>query len=203
MSKRKFIIEKVGFLEVNCYIIPSEKDNCVYIIDPGASPDKIVAHAQTFGFDNYKVLLTHAHIDHISALKETMDKLNTSFVYLNENDIGLYQSPANELQPLMPALKEHPDTVDSFDSDEVEVIPTPGHTPGGVSFYLKRLNALFTGDTLFKQSIGRTDFPGGCLDTLLSSIKKGLFILPEDVEVFPGHGPSSSIGSEKKSNPFL
>jgi glyoxylase-like metal-dependent hydrolase (beta-lactamase superfamily II) len=103
----------------------------------------------------------------------------------------------------MPALKEHPDTVDSFDSDEVEVIPTPGHTPGGVSFYLKRLNALFTGDTLFKQSIGRTDFPGGCLDTLLSSIKKGLFILPEDVEVFPGHGPSSSIGSEKKSNPFL
>ena len=203
MNSKNFITEKVGFLEVNCYIIPSEEDGCVYIIDPGASPGKIASHARSLGFNDYKIILTHAHIDHISALKETMDELNTTFVYLHESDMGLYQSPANELQPLMPALKEHPKTVHSLDSDMIEVIHTPGHTLGGVSFYIKKFNTLFTGDTLFRHSIGRTDFPGGCLETLLDSIKNSLLTLPDDTEIFPGHGPSSSIREEKKLNPFL
>jgi glyoxylase-like metal-dependent hydrolase (beta-lactamase superfamily II) len=203
MGEKKFKVEKVGFLEVNCYIIPSEEDDCVYIIDPGASPDKIAEHARSFGFNDFRIILTHAHIDHISALKETMDKLETSFVYLHKDDMGLYKSPANELQPLMPALKFHPEPVHSLESGMIEVIHTPGHTQGGVSFYIKKLNAVFTGDTLFRQSIGRTDFPGGCLETLISSINNRLFILPEETEVFPGHGPSSSIGEEKRFNPFL
>jgi len=203
VNTQYFIVEKVGFLEVNCYIIPSEIDNCVYIIDPGASSDKIVDHAKSFRMNHYRILLTHAHIDHISALKETMDKLDSSFLYLNEFDMDLYRSPANELQPLMPAIKEHPETLSRFETSDIEVIHTPGHTRGGVCFYIKRINSIFTGDTLFKHSIGRTDFPGGSTETLLDSIKNRLLLLSDDVQVYPGHGSSTTIGDERRFNPFL
>ena len=198
-----FLVEKVGFLEVNCYIVPSENDNCVYIIDPGASPVKVAEKARSCGFNTYKILLTHAHIDHISALKEIMQMLDTEFLYLHKDDMLLYKSPANELQPLMPALKEHPEPIHHFETSEFEIIHTPGHTLGGVCFYSKNLNTVFTGDTLFKNSIGRTDFPGGNLESLLHSIKNKLFTLPDDTKVCPGHGDFSSIKEEKSFNPFL
>ena len=198
-----FLVEKVGFLEVNCYIIPSEIDNCVYVIDPGASPAKVAEKAISCGFTTYKIILTHAHIDHISALKEIMQMLDTKFLYLHEQDIPLYKSPANELQPLMPALKDHPEPIHQIETSEFEIIHTPGHTRGGVCFYSKNLNTVFTGDTLFKNSIGRTDFPGGSLDSLLDSIQNKLFSLPDDTTVCPGHGDFSSIKEEKSFNPFL
>jgi glyoxylase-like metal-dependent hydrolase (beta-lactamase superfamily II) len=201
--KNNFLVEKVGFLEVNCYLIPSELDSCVYIIDPGASPDKIATMAKSFKFDSYKIILTHAHIDHICALNEIMQLLNTDSLYLHNDDMPLYKSPANELQPLMPALKKHPKPSHSIESKDFEIIHTPGHTRGGVCFYFKRFNTVFTGDTLFKQSIGRTDFPGGNMDSLLNSIKNKLFALPDDTVVCPGHADFSSIKDEKKLNPFL
>ena len=199
----EFTKEIVGFLEVNCYLIPSEEEQCVYIIDPGASPDKVAKNAKQFGFSDYRILLTHAHIDHISAVQELMDLIPVSKFYLNKEDLPLYNSPANELQPLMPALNNPPQPQSEIESCEFSIIHTPGHTRGGVCFYFEKINSLFSGDTLFKSSIGRTDLPGGDTDTLMSSIKENLFTLPNDVKVYPGHGPSTTIGIEKDTNPFF
>ena len=199
----EFTKEIVGFLEVNCYLIPSEEEQCVYIIDPGASPDKVAKNAKQFGFSDYRILLTHAHIDHISAIKELMDLIPVSKFYLNKEDLPLYNSPANELQPLMPALNNPPIPQSEIESCEFRIIHTPGHTRGGVCFFFEKIGSLFSGDTLFKSSIGRTDLPGGSTDTLMSSIKEKLFSLPNDVKVYPGHGPSTTIGLEKDTNPFF
>lgn len=199
----EFKKEIVGFLGVNCYIVPSEKDGCVYIIDPGASPEKVAESAKSFGESDYKILLTHGHIDHISAVKELMELLPVSTFYLHEDELPLYHSPANELQPLMPAISNPPEPVNDIQSSEFVVIPTPGHTRGGVCYYFEEIKTLFSGDTLFSGSIGRTDLPGGDTQLLLDSIKEKLFTLPEDTEVYPGHGPVTSIGDEKKSNPFF
>lgn len=203
MKDRKFLKEVVGFLEVNCYIIPSEKDGCVYIIDPGASPDRVAKSAESLGFEDYKIILTHAHIDHVSAVKELMALLPVSHLYLHEDDYPLYTSPANELQPLMPAVKNPPQPQHKIDNCEFRIIHTPGHTRGGVCYYFEDKQMLFAGDTLFCESIGRTDLPGGNTDNLLSSIKERLFTLPEAVTVYPGHGPSTTIGNEKRNNPFF
>ena len=199
----KFAKEIVGFLEVNCYLVPSETDKCLYIIDPGSSPDAIVKKAQIFGFDDYCILLTHAHIDHISAVKELTDRLKISRIYLHKEDIFLYKSPANELPPLMTALVNPPDPITKITSNDFQIIETPGHTRGGVCYYFKNIPALFSGDTIFSSSIGRTDLPGGDTEMLLNSIKKKLFILPEDLKVYPGHGPPTTIGKEKATNPFF
>lgn len=199
----EFTKEIVGFLEVNCYLIPSKEEQCVYIIDPGASPDKVAKNAKQFGFSDYRILLTHAHIDHISAIKELMDLIPVSKFYLNEEDLPLYNSPANELQPLMPALNNPPIPQSEIESCEFRIIHTPGHTRGGVCFFFEKMGSLFSGDTLFKSSIGRTDLPGGDTDTLMSSIKEKLLSLPNDVKVYPGHGPSTTIGIEKDTNPFF
>jgi hydroxyacylglutathione hydrolase len=199
----EFVKEVVGFLEVNCYLVPSETDGCVYIIDPGASPDSIAEKAKSFGLDDYCILLTHAHIDHISALKELMDTLPVSRLYLHKDDILLYKSPANELPPLMPTVVNPPEPATEISSADFQVIETPGHTRGGVCYYFKNIPALFSGDTIFCSSIGRTDLPGGNSEILLKSIKEKLFVLPDDLKVYPGHGPFTTIGAEKTTNPFL
>ena len=199
----EFKREIVGFLEVNCYIIPSEQDGCVYIIDPGASPGKVAESAESFGIKDYKILLTHAHIDHISAVKELMEILDVSTLYLHPDDMPLYNSPANELQPLMPAVQNPPTPVNELPDCEFRIIHTPGHTRGGVCYYFEEQQTLFSGDTLFRESIGRTDLPGGDTDMLLKSLKTELFSLPDTTSVYPGHGPSTTIKHEKQYNPFI
>jgi hydroxyacylglutathione hydrolase len=198
-----FRTEIVGFLGVNCYIVPSEKDSCVYMIDPGASPVQVADSAKSFGMSDYKILLTHGHIDHISGIKELMEMLPVSTFYLHEDELPLYHSPANELQPLMPALVDPPKPVNEIQSAEFVVIPTPGHTRGGVCYYFEEQKSLFSGDTLFQNSIGRTDLPGGDTELLLKSIKENLLSLPGDTAVYPGHGPTTTIALEKELNPFL
>jgi glyoxylase-like metal-dependent hydrolase (beta-lactamase superfamily II) len=192
----------VGFLEVNCYVIPSDTENLVYIIDPGASPDKIANLAKSFGCDDYVILLTHAHIDHISAIPELMELLPVSQFLLHKSDLGLYKSPANELPPIMPALETHPTPSHDFTSCDFRIIHTPGHTPGCVCYHFESINALFSGDTLFNNSIGRTDLPGGDGVKIIKSIREKLFTLPDDLKVFPGHGNSTMIGIERKNNPY-
>lgn len=200
---RSFKTQSVGFLEVNCYMIPSETERCVYIIDPGASPDSIADSAKSFGFDDYVILLTHAHIDHISAIPELMELLPVSNFLLHESDISLYQSPANELPPIMPALESPPIPSHDFSSCDFSVIHTPGHTPGCVCYHFESLNALFSGDTLFNSSIGRTDLPGGNGKMIVKSIREKLFTLPDDLNVYPGHGTPTTIDFEKQNNPYV
>ena len=202
-ASRQFESLKVGFLEVNCYLVPSEPDGRLYIIDPGASPDSVAAKAKTFGFDDYAVILTHAHIDHISGIPDLMEILPVSGLYLHPDDLKLYQSPANELPPLMMALHNPPAPSTAIDSADFAVIHTPGHTRGCVCYHFERLNAVFTGDTLFRESIGRTDLPGGDGDAIVNSIRGKLYALPDDLNVFPGHGAPTTILHEKRNNPYV
>ena len=191
----------VGFLEVNCYLVPSLSDGCLYVIDPGAQAARIVAAGRKFALPECRILLSHAHIDHISAVPETMAGLAVGHVHLNSADLSLYRSPANELQPIYPAVVGLPETEDYPGNCEFRMLPTPGHTRGGVCLYFPRLKAVFTGDTLFCDGIGRTDLPGGDYATLMRSIHEGLFFLPDDTTVLPGHGPATTIGQEKKNLP--
>ena len=195
----------VGLLDVNCYLVYPEQDGVLYIIDPGGSPEKILKQVEHFRASSYQVMLTHAHVDHISALGELNKVLNFGKVCLHPEDKPLYQSPANALLPIMPAAADLPETVwPPPENGNFKVIETPGHTFGGVCYYFPGLNALFTGDTLFAGSVGRTDLPGsGEHEDLIGSIRSALFPLPDTTRVFPGHGEETTIQMEKQFNQFL
>lgn len=201
----KFTIVRVGMLDVNCYIVPTPETRRLYVIDPGSEADKIIEKSKEFDYDEAFILLTHGHVDHISAAGETMKKLEAKALYIHKDDIGLYKSPNNHLMPFVPAAKNLPEATptDNLDDEDIEVIHTPGHTPGGVCYLFKKFPALFSGDTIFNSSIGRSDLPGGDGKTLLESIHEMIMSLPENLQIFPGHGPSTTVGAEKTGNPFL
>jgi len=194
----------VGFLEVNCYLVPSSADGCLYLIDPGAQADRIIAAARGHDLPECRILLTHAHVDHISAIPAVAVALGVRHVHLHPDDLPLYRSPRNELPPLFPALAALLPEPEPYSANcEFRTLPTPGHTRGSVSLYFPRLAAVFTGDTLFRSGVGRTDLPGGDHHALLRSIRDTLFVLPEATGVLPGHGPASTIGRERRENPWV
>lgn len=190
----------VGAFEVNCYIFTSK--NKTFIIDPGAEPKKIIDFLKKNSLIPIQILLTHAHIDHISGVKEIANEFNIE-VFLNEKDKSLYFSPANCIVPFYPPLKQYAHIVNTIESDFIEAINTPGHTQGGTCFYIKKYNILFSGDTIFQGSIGRTDLPGGNHNQLLDSIKTKILSLPDNTIIYPGHGTETSISREKRGNPFF
>lgn len=198
-----FTIEVVGMLDVNCYLVPVAASRKLYIIDPGGNTDAIVAAAKKFSYDEAIILLTHAHVDHIGAVREVADALNISKVYVHKGDAGLYKSPNNHLLPYIPAAADLPEITQTIPGNDFEIIETPGHSGGGVCFYFKQIPAVFVGDTIFSNSIGRTDFPGGSHAQLINSIKTKILTLPEDLRLYPGHGPATTVGKEKKFNPYL
>jgi glyoxylase-like metal-dependent hydrolase (beta-lactamase superfamily II) len=198
-----FTVEVVGMLDVNCYLVPVETSCKLYIIDPGGDTDRIVSAAKKYDFDEAVILLTHAHVDHISAVREVVDALNISKVFVHKGDINLYKSPNNHLMPYIPAAENLPEITSEISGDDFEVIETPGHSQGGVCYYFKQIPAVFVGDTIFSNSIGRTDLPGGNHAQLIKSIKEKLMTLPDDLKLYPGHGPATTVGSEKKFNPYL
>ncbi len=201
MSSAKFAKITVGFIETNCYLVPSENDSCLYIIDPGADPVLILQEAAKYNFKDFRILLTHGHVDHISAVKEIMKALPVSKLYLHKNDLPLYMSPENSVPPWIPAVKNPPLPETEMPDCDFRIISVPGHTRGGVCFYFESIPALFTGDTIFRNSVGRTDLPGGSQLALMKSIKENIFTLPEGLMIYPGHGTETSVGTEKKKNP--
>jgi glyoxylase-like metal-dependent hydrolase (beta-lactamase superfamily II) len=196
-------LEVVGMLDVNCWMVFVEASSSLYIIDPGDEADRIIARARGFAAQNTYILLTHAHVDHIRAAGETAEALKVKSVWLDANDVPLYNSPDNHLMPYVPRAENLPETTAAAPSLDFEIIHTPGHTRGGSCFYFRDIRTVFTGDTLFRGSVGRTDFPGGDTETLLSSICGKLLALPPDLLVLPGHGPETTIGYERERNPFL
>ena len=190
-----------GVYEANCYILVDEETKDCAIIDAGGDAGKISAAVESMQGNPKYLLLTHGHFDHVGGVKEICSKYDIPF-YISKTDEE-YMEKDNSVFGTLPKasgyLKEG--DVVKLGSREIKVIETPGHTKGGLCFLID--GKLFTGDTLFQGSIGRTDFIGGDMKEIISSIKNKLLPLGDDVEVYPGHGPSSSIKFEKMRNPYL
>jgi len=194
---------QVGAFGVNCYIV--YKTGEAVVIDPGEDYERIVQLALEKGLTIKAVLLTHGHFDHIGAVEKL--RLAGAKVYISREDSEMLND-GNKNVAYICGFDFSPTRADCFYDDTLdicsihfEVLKTPGHTPGGVCLLTE--NLLFSGDTLFCQSIGRSDFPGGNMAVLKESIKNKLFALPDDTVVYPGHNQPTTIGDEKKYNPFL
>jgi len=193
-----------GLLETNCYLVQPDGGRTLYVIDPGGDAPELRDEAAKFDYDRVAVLLTHAHVDHIAGLPELCRMLKPEYVYLRAPDLPLYRSPANALPPYVPAAKNLPETTGDIADAEFEIIPLPGHTPGGSGFLFPgEPPVLFAGDTIFAGSVGRTDLPGGDTEALFESIRTRILPLADDVVIRPGHGPATSVGRERKTNPYL
>ena len=190
-----------GIYEANCYILVDEDTKDCVIIDAGGDADKIETAVESMSGKPKYVIITHGHFDHVGGVEEICSKYNIPF-YISRADEEYMEKDSSVFGTLPKAsvyIKEG-DTI-KLGSYEIKVIETPGHTKGGLCFFVD--NKVFTGDTLFQGSVGRTDFPGGDMNEIISSIKNKLLPLGDDVEVYPGHGPSSSIRFEKMRNPYL
>jgi glyoxylase-like metal-dependent hydrolase (beta-lactamase superfamily II) len=197
----------LGQFCVNCYILISDSGRAI-VIDPGAQPQKIKKFLDKNGIKPSFILHTHAHFDHIGA-----DNALSLPVYIHKDDFSLLKDPLLNLSQLFAQPFVVESEIVTFDSekyinlDEISLKPihTPGHTPGSVCFLFlnQTKKLLFSGDTLFCLGIGRTDFPKSSYDKLIKSIKEKLILLDEDTVVYPGHGPTTTIGKEKRENPFL
>lgn len=195
----------VGLLGVNCYLVWDEHSSTGLVIDPGDEPERITGMIRQQGVTPRAILLTHAHVDHIRGVGGVAAAFAIP-VWLHPADRPLYASPANALPPWLPAAEGLPapcPELPALPELPVRVLHTPGHTPGGVCYHLPAAGMLFTGDTLFQDSIGRTDLPGGDAAALLRSIRTQLLPLPPATRVCPGHGAETTLGAEAAANPYL
>src|SRR6267378_7260935 len=197
----------VGRLQTNCYILQSH--STALVVDPGDEPERILRFLNGIEVKPSLIIATHTHFDHILGVNKIRTTLNIPFL-IHRYDLSMLESMQSPVRQFMGLTVPRPPKVDRFvadgesisiGQDTVRVLETPGHSPGSIS--LAGRGYVFTGDALFNQSIGRTDLPGGNLDTLIRSITTRLFSLDDDTVVYPGHGPETSIGDEKIANPFV
>ena len=201
MAKLQTIV--LRFLSVNCYIVSDDATGRALIVDPGSSPELILRSIDESKVKPEGILLTHAHVDHISAVPEISKTYNIP-VWLHKNDIPLYFAKENELQPWMSAVPNLPQPVEECPTAGLDfrIIHTPGHSKGSCCFYFPHDKFILTGDTLFCGTYGRTDFPGGSYEEIMDSIKNKLLKLPESVVVHPGHDQETTIGEELENPMF-
>jgi hydroxyacylglutathione hydrolase len=202
----------VGMLQTNCYLVGDSQTHVAVVIDPGGDSERIARRIQQLGLNLAAILNTHGHFDHIMdawALKQQLG----GEIYLHSKDEKIFQQSmagmGSLFAPKRPAGSEKVDRNlhegDSlvFGPLSLQVLETPGHTPGHVSFHLSDAGIIFVGDTLFAGSIGRTDLPGGSYSQLIRSVREKIFPLDGKTAVLPGHGPKTTVAREKTSNPFF
>jgi hydroxyacylglutathione hydrolase len=203
-------IMSVGMLESNCYILGDENSREAVVIDPGGDgPDILAAIAK----ENLKlkiIINTHGHFDHIGA-NQALKEATGAPIAIHSADAAMLSQPSAEalfftggrLQPSTAEIILAEDDILEFGSYQLKVLHTPGHTLGGICLVLQSEPIVYVGDTLFAGSIGRTDFPGGSFDDLISSVRIKIFPLGDNYIVMPGHGPATTVGQERQYNPFF
>ena len=200
----------VGPLQCNCTILGDEATGEAIVIDPGDEIESIHGFLTSRSLKLKQILITHAHIDHIGGALG-LKRLTGAPIFLNENDLSLLQMidqqaawlgvPTPDTAPPDEGLSDGRQV--GLESYPAQVIYTPGHTQGSICLHIAPLRMVLAGDTLFAGSIGRTDLPGGDPDQIIDSIQSRLLILPDETRVVPGHGPATTIGDERRTNPFL
>lgn len=199
----------LGVVGTNCYLLINTETKETVIFDPGDDGERIGRYMEREGLKPVAILLTHGHFDHVMGVPALVEKYGLP-VYIHEDEEEILRSPQLNACAMIGARISM--TADHLLKDgqvlelagtKIRVLHTPGHTKGGVSYYVEELHAVICGDTLFEGSVGRTDLPTGSMGTLVRSIREKLFVLDDDVTALPGHGGSTTIGWEKQHNPFV
>ena len=200
----------VGPFQVNCYLYFDEASSDTVIIDPGAEDDRIIEQVTEANLKPRAILLTHGHGDHIAAVAAIKDHFQIP-LYIGRGEEELLANPSANVSALFANPIVAPPADHLLDDEQMvsagnislKVLSTPGHSPGGVCYLDETLGFLFCGDTLFYGSVGRTDFPGCSHERLIASINDKIMKLPDNIVCYPGHGPETTVGSERTNNPFL
>ena len=199
----------LGMVGTNCYLLCNMDIKECVLIDPADRQDEISRMIDESGCSLKGILLTHGHFDHIMAADAVRDKYGVK-VYASCDEKNTLEQPhinLGEAYGLKLSVKAdvwHKDgEILKLAGFDIEALHTPGHTEGGSCYYIREIGVLFSGDTLFCSSVGRTDFPGGSMSEIVRSIKEKVMVLPDDTKVYPGHGEGTSVGYERENNPFL
>ena len=199
----------LGMVGTNCYLLCNMDIKECVLIDPADSQDEISRMIDESGCSLKGILLTHGHFDHIMAADAVRDKYGVK-VYASCDEKNTLEQPhinLGEAYGLKLSVKAdvwHKDgEILKLAGFDIEALHTPGHTEGGSCYYIREIGVLFSGDTLFCGSVGRSDFPGGSMSEIVRSIKEKVMVLPDDTKVYPGHGEGTSVGYERENNPFL
>jgi hydroxyacylglutathione hydrolase len=199
----------VGQLSSNCYVVGCDQTHKALVIDPGGDADAILEAIEAHALQVTQIVLTHFHFDHVLAAGDVRAATG-AVVAIHASEVQALQKPPalfRFFSPESPSLKADLSLQDGdileVGTLRVEVLHTPGHSPGSISLWIEGEKVLFSGDLLFQRGVGRTDFPGSSAQDLLRSIRERVFALPDETVVYPGHGPSTTIDAEKRGNPWV
>jgi glyoxylase-like metal-dependent hydrolase (beta-lactamase superfamily II) len=201
----------LGPFETNCYVVRVGASTGCWIIDAGYEPGELIGYARQAGLTPEAIVLTHAHADHIAGVRAVLDAFPGTPLWIHGAEREWLRDPQLNLSAAIGMAVTAPDPDATLthgqqlelDGSTWRVLHTPGHSPGGITLYCEQASLALVGDTLFAGSIGRSDFPGSSFETLAHSIRTHLYTLPPETRALPGHGPATTIGREKSTNPFV